>query len=216
MINPWLELPTSEPFALAEDLETILAFNKSASLDLCIHLELLPEPFIGDPSAPIVVLALNPGFSPDDPRHHKTAQFIELSRRNLRFENERYPFFLLDPTLEAPGRVWWEKKLSRLINAKGRETVAQKVLCVEYFPYHSRRFAHAKLQVPSQAFSLQLIHSAIAREAIIVLLRSEKLWLKSIPELATYERLYRIKNPQNVVITRNNCPDGYDSILTKL
>ncbi len=216
MINPWLELPASEPFALADDLRAILAFNKSASPDLYIHLELLPEPFIGNPSAPIVVLALNPGFSPDDPRHHKSAQFIELSRKNLRVEQGLYPFFLLNPTLDAPGRNWWEKKLSRLISAKGRETVAQKVLCVEYFPYHSRRFAHAKLQVPSQAFSMQLIRNAMAREAIIVLLRSEKLWLKAIPELATYRRVYRIKNPQNVVITRNNCPDGYDSILAEL
>ena len=216
MINPWLELPYSAPFALKQDLESILAFNRSATPDTFVHLELLPEPFLGNPFAPIVMLGLNPGFSPEDVRHHESEHFDTLSRQNLRHDVGPYPFYLLNPSLAAPGRLWWEKKLSRLIESKGRDAVAQRLLCVEYFPYHSRRFAHARLHVSSQSYSIRLVSQAIERGAIIVILRSEKLWHEAVPELASYQQLYRLRNVQNVMITPNNCPEGYYRILAEL
>ncbi|MGI0013416.1 MAG: hypothetical protein ACREBU_08260 [Nitrososphaera sp.] len=211
-----LGLPEVAPFALAQDLAIILAFNRTASPDTFVHLVLLPEPFLGNPFAPVVVLGLNPGFSPEDAIHHETDHFVALSRQNLRHASGQYPFYLLNPSLTAPGRTWWEKKLSRLIKAKGREAVAQRLLCVEYFPYHSRRFAHAKLSVPSQDYSVRLVRNALDRDAVIVVLRGEKFWREAVPELATYKQLHRIKNAQNVIITPNNCPEGYDSILAGL
>lgn len=216
MINPWQTLPKQAPFALESDLQSILEFNKSATPDTLVHLELLPEPFIGNLNAPIVLLALNPGFSPDDPKTHLDNQFIKVSRSNLKNDDSEYPFFFLNPKIEAPGREWWEQKLSRLIAAKGREAVARKLLCVEYFPYHSRKFAHTNLRVPSQVFTFELVYSAIRRNALIVLLRSAKLWFKSVPELETYKRLYRLNSSQNVMITPANCPNGYDKILGEI
>jgi hypothetical protein len=215
-INPWLTLPEVAPFALATDLERVVAFNRSASYDSIVHLELLPEPFIGNFLAPVVVLALNPGFSPDDPKTHQDERFIEFSRRNLKNENTEYPFFFLNPSINAPGRTWWEQKLSRLIRAKGQETVAQKVLCIEFFPYHSRRFDYAKLNVPSQDFSMELVRKAMSRDALIIILRGAKLWFRALPELATYKRMYRVRNPQNVILTSTNCPEGYDIILGEI
>ena len=131
---------------------------------------------------------LNPGFSPNAIRH-ETHEFFTLSRNNLRHDGGEYPFYLLTPSLDVPGRAWWEQKLSRLIQAKGLKAVAHSLLCVEYFPYHSTRFAHAKLRVPSQQYSFGLVRSAMARNAAIVVLRSEKLWRAAVPELDTYPRL---------------------------
>jgi hypothetical protein len=51
MTNPWLDLPYSAPFALKQDLDSLLAFNRSATPDTFVHLELLPEPFLGNPFA---------------------------------------------------------------------------------------------------------------------------------------------------------------------
>ncbi len=106
--------------------------------------------------------------------------------------------------------------MSHLIAAKGREVVAQKVLCVEYFPYHSRGFAHSKLFLPSQQYSIDLVRSAIKRDALVVILRSERLWRDALPELVNHRKAYRLRNVQNVTVTPNNCPDGYESILAAL
>ena len=214
--NPWLDLPEEAPFAFAPDLDAVDKFNGSANSDTMIRLELLPEPFLGDPSAPVVLLALNPGFSPDDITHHRQPDFINLARQNLRHEKNQYPFYLLNPDLTAPGQIWWKRKLSHLIAEKGQDVIAQRIFCIEYFPYHSRRYAHSKLILPSQNYSFSLVRRAIERNAIIVILRSEKLWQTAVPELVNYGHLYRLRSAQNVMITPNNCPDGYEKILEAL
>ncbi len=59
--NPWLHLPMTAPFVLAEDAPLVERFNLTASPDHRLDLTLLPEPFLGLPSAPVVLLGLNPG-----------------------------------------------------------------------------------------------------------------------------------------------------------
>lgn len=62
MVNPWISLPASALFVLSRDAEAIEAFNAGASESHAIHLEVIPEPFIGLPDAPVVLLNLNPGL----------------------------------------------------------------------------------------------------------------------------------------------------------
>lgn len=215
MNNPWLDLPETAPYVLPQDHHRIAVFNRTADDETFIRLGMMPEPFLGNPAAPLVVLNLNPGFNPLAVRN-ETQEFYALSRNNLHHEGGDYPFYLLTPSLDVPGRSWWEKKLSHLIRAKGVKAVADGLLCVEYFPYHSTKFRHSKLRVPSQQYSFGLVRSAMARNAVIVVMRGEKLWSMALPELATYPRVYRLRNPQNVVITPNNCPEGYANILGAL
>ena len=47
---------------LREDADEIERFNAKARYDHAFHLDLIPEPFIGNPAAPVVLLNLNPGF----------------------------------------------------------------------------------------------------------------------------------------------------------
>lgn len=216
MDNPWVNLPHAAPYVLPTDRDAINAFNHRARPEHMVHLELLPEPFLGAPTSPVVLLSLNPGYSPDDLQPHQDPTFQALSRASLEHAPTRYPFLLLNPEIEAPGRRWWESKLARLIEARGRETVARNVLCVEYFPYHSYRFAHGTLQVPSHAYSIRLVREALQRRALIVAMRAERIWRQAIPELADYPDLYRLRNPQNVVISERNCPEGYATILSAL
>ena len=215
MINPWLDLSETTPYVLPQDHQRIAAFNRTADASTLIRLEMMPEPFLGNPDAPVVLLNLNPGFNPAAHRN-ETPEFYTLSRNNLRQEGGEYPFYLLTPSLDVPGRTWWESKLSRLIRAKGVKAVANGLLCIEYFPYHSTKFRHSKLSVPSQQYSFDLVRSAIARNAAFVVMRAEKLWRAAVPELAAYRRLYGLSSPQNVVISPNNCPEGYTIILDAL
>lgn len=107
---------------------------------------------------------------------------------------------LPEPFLGAPTAPAWESKLARLIKARGREAVARNILCVEYFPYQSYRFGHGRLQI-SQAYSIHLVRAALQRRALIVAMRAERIWRQAIPELADDPSLYRLCNPQNVVVS---------------
>jgi hypothetical protein len=216
MDNPWSRLPTSRPFVLDEDRDAVARFNVSADERVRIHDELLPEPFLGRPEAPVVLLGLNPGFSEEDLRWHRDASFVGASRRNLVHAHLEYPFYLLDPAHESPGLRWWSRKLAALIVATNRPTVAHAILCVEYFPYHSSRFRHRKLSLSSQRYSFALVEAAIARKALVVLMRGERIWFGAVPALASYERLLRLRNVQNPTVTRNNLPDGYDGVLAAM
>ena len=62
MRNPWIDLPETAPFVLACDKQGIGDFNHTAKPEHTIHLELLPEPYTGNPEAMIILLNLNPGF----------------------------------------------------------------------------------------------------------------------------------------------------------
>jgi hypothetical protein len=62
--NPWCHLPDEAPFVLPGDKERIDEFNErvgATSKSFLQITKLLPEPFIGDPNAPVVLLSNNPG-----------------------------------------------------------------------------------------------------------------------------------------------------------
>src|SRR2546427_6801526 len=114
--NPWLDLPHQAPFVLTEDAKAVADFNRSATDATRSHVELLPEPFLGDPKAPVVLLSLNPGFSHEDADCHTDPTFARLSRANLEHRACDHPFYLLNPTVSGPGRRWWDRRLSRLLD----------------------------------------------------------------------------------------------------
>lgn len=210
--NPWVDLPNRSPFVLPQDTALIDQFNSNAAERLHIHLDILPEPYLGNPDAPVVLLGLNPGFNVKDPEWHGKPRFRKLSRANLLHKRAEYPFYLLDPAIDRT--PWWDRKLRRLIEEVGcAKTVAQNVLCVELFPYHSKKFKHAKLCVPSQQYSFALVRRAIDRGAVILQLRGDRPWLSNIPELENYPSLYRPCSVQNPAISPRNFPDGFKAAV---
>ena len=78
MENPWTHLPDSPPFVLEEDCEAVEHFNVKPDARTQIHTEILPEPFLGRPDAPVVVLSLNPGFHEYDLYWHRNNRFSKL------------------------------------------------------------------------------------------------------------------------------------------
>jgi hypothetical protein len=47
-------------------------------------------------------------------------------------------------------------------------------------------------------------------------MRGEKFWFQAIPDLRSYLKVFRLKNVQNVAISRNNCPGGFDMLEREL
>jgi len=214
--NPWHQLPSHPLYVLSEDREILETFNYHARPEHQIHLELLPEPFIGDPTAPIILLNLNPGFSDQDILYHQgNVAFAEANRATLTQSRQEYPFYLLDPRFhDASGSRWWQSKLRSLIERFGYSAVAREICVIEFFPYHSAKF-HFNGQVPSQQFSFDLVSQALKRDAIAIQMRSKRQWIEAVPALEDYQHYYTLNNPQNVAISARNCPVGYQAILDR-
>jgi hypothetical protein len=214
--NPWLAVPSVPPYVLPCDSEIIHAYNlKHPDENYRLRLNVLPEPFIGVPTAPVVLLNLNPGFDDLDPDDHSRPEFQALLRNNYDHCPLDFPFYSLDPNFANGGRRWWEKKLKSLLESLERKQVARSVLCVEYFPYHSRRFGHSRLELPSQEYGFGLVRSAIDRRAVVVIMRARALWIKRIPELESHSPSFTLNSTQNVVVSPRNCK-GFDLILSAI
>jgi len=228
MGNPWMKLPDNAPFVLPNDAPEIHNFNQKQIKRLTkqgkppdpdknnslIDLKLLPEPFLGNPQAPVVLLNLNPGWDSTDACWHEKEDFKQKNRDNLEHKNVPYPFYLLHPNLsQSPGGLWWRRHLRELINKVGLKAVATGVLVVELFPYHSGRFGF-KGAVPSQQYSVSLVEQAIRRGAMIVVLRAEKQWVNAVPQLAG--KYHRVKSVQSAYISSNNCPGFFQEIVSRL
>lgn len=214
--NPWQDIPDHPPFVAPSDTQILSGFDSELP-DFELHLDLMPLPWLGAKDAPIVLLNLNPGYDEID-LEHETDRFTLLAKRMLAHEPINHPFFLLDPGITAPGNAWWSKRLRILIERVGLEAVTGGVLCLEYFPYHSKSFKKHQGILPSQHYTFQLLRNAMDRGAIVVALRSLKFWQEpnAVPELGMYPNLFKLKNPQSVYLTPNNCPSGFHAIVDRL
>ncbi len=190
------------PYVLPEDLAVIENHKNFIGL----RLDTLPEPLVGGlNNAKIIFLALNPGFTDSDVSvNMKLPAFLEGCRNNL---NDPYesPFYYFNGGLEETGGYkWWSAKLKPLINAGiSLETLRDKVMMIEYFPYHSINYKHINAFTPSQLYSFEIVKEAIKQQKTIVIMRSKALWLQAVPELADYNFM-TLSSAQNVVISPKN------------
>lgn len=218
--NPWKEISRGH-FILARDEGAIKEFNaslKPSQRDTYqIHDNIFPEPFLGDPVAPIVLVNLNPGFDERDFKLHAEPNFQNTILANLRHQNLEYPFYLLNPAFkETPGYKWWTRILGNLIKRFSAKLISQKILCVELFGYHSRKFYSKEYlkNIKSQKYSVDLVTDAIGRGAVVIYMRQVKQWNEVVGDLLiSYQRKYEVINKQQPYITENNCPDGYREII---
>jgi hypothetical protein len=213
--SPWHNLPKVPPYILPEDIERIRGHRNFSNL----RLDTLPGQVIGGlNNAEVVFLALNPGFDERDRTINlKLPGYVEANSYN---HSDPYssPFYYFNAGFETTGGYeWWTRILKPLLNAGVTEaTLRHKLMAIEYFPYHSIRYNHIKPFAPSQQFAFDLAREAIERSKLIVIMRSEKLWLEAEPELAAYP--YMMTNSKlNVVISPNNLgEENFKAILSKL
>ncbi len=127
-----------------------------------LQLDALPVPYVGSPlQAVLYLLLLNPGLAPESERLHDA--YSEQNRLGLTFRS-RVPFWPLDPALAGvSGHTWWAQRFRRLADEVGWDTVRERVMCVQFFPYHSLTFSVPRVRPPSQTFSFGLVREA-ARE----------------------------------------------------
>jgi hypothetical protein len=218
--NPWTKLPRKAPFVLASDRLPIKEFNKRARAEYRIIEHLMPVPYLGSPDAPIVLLHLNAGYSPEDETRQSTKRFRQISRRNLLHQPLSYPFYYLDLQLEGseqdpgPAYLYWRRRLGKeLLDQYGDRLVANKVFCIELFPYRSRYHRALPITLDSQHYGFKLVRQALARQAVVIILRARARWFAAVQELQSYPYKYVLNNPRNATISARNCPEGYPKIV---
>lgn len=214
MKNPWEKLPHKSPYILPQDNEVLECINKKKNFVFHVR----PEPFLGSvKKAKVILLNLNPGFNDKDPATHARADFARALRKNLRQKQSKYPFYLLNPEFsDSPGYIWWNGKLRELIDQCGRLLVGQNVACIEFFPYHSRKWRNIRTHIPSQEYGVHLVRQAIKDKKLILLMRAKRQWFNCVPELKTYRRLVRLNSVQNVSASRKNVSNKKFDELVKV
>lgn len=214
--NPWEHLPAEAPYILEQDRDDVDDHNASAPAKFRVHPELLPVPFIGNPRAPVVLLNLNPGYSPDDEETEVGTPFGRALRANLTHGNPKFPFPLIDPRFgDVPGYEWWSTKLRPLIAAVGEKTVAKRVFCVQLFPYRSAKYR--AVSVPSQSYGAELVTDALKRGALIVGMRSCRQWEERVPSLIAHPKVAWLKNPRNPQVSPGNMEaEAYAAVVSAL
>jgi len=212
MDNPWLRLPEKEPFILAGDF-AIFRKNNIDLIKIGVHPEILPVPYLGDfNKASIVLLCLNPGYNKTlDDLAYSDKDYLNQSMKSLIFSSDP-PFYCLDERFSfTGGYIWWKKILKYLIKIFENKKISQELICIQYFPYHSKKYYHLPFTLPSQYYSFYLVKQAIKKNKVIIIMRSKKLWLKAVPELKEYNYI-ELKNFRRPYLTKNNLINKSDYI----
>lgn len=176
--NPWKK--TDRPnFYLEEDAKKIKVFNESLGKHpLYIDLELMPEPYIGNPKANVIFLFTNPGLKGNEnDNYEKFPDFRKVLEKNLTHDNTDYPYFYLDPKFEkTDGGKWIRKRMSKIIDKIGDKELSEKIFTIQLHPYHSNEFKEFKEPLEGHNYSMHLLSEAIKRKALIVFTRSHSEW----------------------------------------
>jgi len=217
--NPWLNLSMSKKGTyIAEQDKEFFSEPKNQKRLGNIQLNVLPEPYVGKINkAKIVFLLLNPGYREgDDQISRPGTDYFRENKLSLIHESNP-PFYVLDAKLKKSGGYkWWNRILNPLMKeGVSHKDCSEKIMCIQYFPYHSVKYHHFSKPPPSQKYSDDLVKQAIAKKKMIVMMRSERKWLERIPELQ--ENYIKILNYRNPMISRNNMnPGDFDAIVKLL
>jgi hypothetical protein len=210
--NPWHSLKPL--YILPEDFAAIANHRNYTNL----RLDTLPDQTIGGlDNAEVIFLLLNPGFDETDVTVNMALpNFIDANRRNL-LDPYSSPFYYFGSELEQTGGYkWWSKILKPLLQAGVTETILRhKIMAIEYFPYHSKNYKDLPI-VPSQQIAFDLVREAIARKKTIIIMRSSKLWLAAVPELATYNYISPNSWLNVSISPKNMGKENFNAIKAKL
>ena len=183
---------------------------------------LIPEPFIGNPlKAKLILLNLNPGYKEGKTKkQYKNKKFSKACEQNLKHNLSNYPFYYLNPEFQKlEGCSWWKKRLEHIVDMEDTKKPAENIANIEFFPYHSKKSGKintfkkimeiktwAETKLESQKYNFYLVRQILNEQKEnknIIIMRSEKLWLEAIPQLA-YNNYYILSSTQNNVISYNN------------
>ena len=228
MINPWLNFDfeaaeKARKYVHALDEVAVSSYNqKTKNEKHRLQTHMLPEPWVGNLDAPVVVLQANPRASDSEvnPDWQPHQLQLEAARKTLYQEDMDFPLYWLDPRLsETEGAKWSQGNLKWLINEASFEQVANRILLIETHAYHSKNFDPKVNNLKSQEFTKYLLRESIKRNSLIIVLRQKNYWYSQVPELEEYVKtgeVFGVRNVQRAFLSPGNLGEGFDKILERL
>lgn len=117
MENPWTAIAHDSEDSSSAKERWIHRLDRPFIADKTVASHLLPEPFIGNPAAPIYLLALNPGYHTDNDQEHQRPEFRKILLQNLLHYVHDWPFYYLNPQFSSTrGGKWWREKFTNLMD----------------------------------------------------------------------------------------------------
>jgi hypothetical protein len=222
--NPWLDFDRSSASAIHEiDKAVVTSFNCSLEKRKNGHLFTLstkrePQPYFGNPDAPVLLLYANPVINPDRDWEESTEGYSLLLDKARKHEDIDENFlFLHSAYVGRFGYDWWMSTLKNVIQDVGLKSIHQNVFSVELFAYASLKFQGPKELIPTQEYTRWLVQKAISNHATVMLGRAKREWIQLVPELQGYKHVFELKNPQQKRITPGNTEPGvYDRLISQI
>ena len=225
--NPWLKISPCDMDKISDGDEGLLGtyINKCQnSSENRSSLNLWPEPYVGDPNAPVYLLNGNPGYSNFDHLFTEDKEYVDFAKKNIEHKS-LYPLndFLYFNIIHTRGIVhggslWWKEKTSFVRNELCGNY--PYVFDVEYSPYHSKNG-----QMPNQKnleqtnayrYTDKLLLAAIKADKLFVIMRKQKEWMERLERIASsnnhilnYDNILMLSSVNNVCISQKNvkyCP----------
>lgn len=209
---------------LFEGDEKLKEHTKGSKSSTKLHLDLLPQPFIGDlENAKIIICSLNPGYSEKD--ECIEIEYQEEFRKQLDpDQQDKTLFWLTGDENDGGGFKWWKNKLDQknkndsfvgkiireyknnnieLSKPEVFNMLSKIMAAIELFPYHSKSFNENLLKYCNSTEIIKnyvldvLIETAKKDKKLICFTRSFRLW--GVADIAR-KKLYK---DQNIICSPN-------------
>lgn len=184
------------------DRKAVETYNHTALEKYRLRTELGPYAFEGDlANARVALLLSNPGFGEGSTPESHT------------YRRDGWPLAGLHPNAPAGTFAWTNRLLKQLVQQVDAQTVSQRVVKLEATPWASVKM-DGNLRLPSRAVVLQAASELARRGVILVVMRSEALWLAA-PEISKCRNRYRVKNWRSASVSVGNLgQDAWLKVLT--
>jgi hypothetical protein len=208
-------------FVFEGDRAHVDAFNATRGVPPAyrLHTELIPEPVLGSRDAPVLVLARNPTWGPDDVElHQRHGPYRDALLANAGSDPAGHvmPHLVPDPIFRnTHSGGWWQPRTDGL-GAQAGVDLSRSICAVEFHGYHSSQYRTLPITLPSQRHGFGVVTAAIERGAVIVLTRAMDDWCIAVPELRSYKQLVKMRS-QTIWFSKNNLePGGFERIVEAL
>ena len=232
--NPWENIKAPE-YCTEVDLKLLNVFNNNKDgKPHFIHLDLMPEPYIGNPGANVIFLFANPGYGGNEKQDYEIPGFKQAIEKNLTHSNTDYPHYYFNPAFVHKNPVRnhpytdggkWIRDRTRVLRERlnfNEEILSQKIFTIQLHPYHSAKYKPIQEPLSVHNYAMHLFLNAVERakkkEALIICARSYKYWNIEYQNLTDSQRdlktdlgnsFIEMLYPRNVYFTPNHM--GKDS-----